>query len=43
MSIRKKGSSYIYNIIISNNNPLTYNVTLNLPYLETFLSFTIFK
>jgi len=40
MSIRKKGSSYIYNIIISNNNPLTYNVTLNLPYLETFLSFT---
>jgi len=40
--IKKKGSQYIYNIEIINieNEPLKYNVTLNLPTKETFLSFT---
>lgn len=37
--IRKKGSKYNYNVNIINNNPLTYNVTLELPNKEVFLTF----
>jgi hypothetical protein len=37
--IRKKGSKYIYNINIINNNPLTYNVTLELANKDVFLTF----
>ena len=38
--IRKKGSKYNYNVNIINNNPLTYNVTLQFPNNEVFLTFT---
>jgi len=41
--IRKKGSKYIYNIEIINNNPLTYNVTLSLPINEINEIFLTFK